>query len=141
MSIIADLPAGTYILRPGFPLSDGAFFPSQPGNIPWQVDVGQEIQAHDLVVLHEIEPLNPAHGLTLATPPDSLFWTAVLGATSYQVRFDRGVLPLTDTNAIEIPETLTISPGLHYWDVLATNDLDEILGATQIRSVFRFSPP
>jgi hypothetical protein len=137
---IANLSTGTYILRPGFPLGDGVFFPNQPGNIPGYVESGHETLAPDLFVLHEIEPLNPAHGHTVGTPPDSLFWTAVPGATYYEVRFDRGVLPLTHTNAIEMPESLPISPGLHYWSVLAANESDEILGATQIKAVFRLLP-
>jgi len=137
---IADLPTGTYILRPGYPLGDGVIFPSQPGDILEYVESGHETQAPDLFVLHEIEPLSPAPGHTVGTPPDSLFWTAVPGASYYEVRFDRGVLPLTNTNAIEIPESLTISPGLHYWSVLAANESHEILGATQIRAVFRLLP-
>jgi len=137
---IANLPTGTYILQPGYPLGDDVFFPSQPGNIPWHVEAGQETQAFDLVVLHEIEPMSPVHGRTVGTPPDSLFWTAVPGATYYEVRFDRGVLPLTNTNAIELPESLIISPGLHFWSVMAVKDQIEVVGATQIQAVFRLNP-
>lgn len=138
---ITNLPTGTYVLRPGYPLGDGIYFPTtQPGNLPGYVEAGHETQAPDLVVLHEIEPLNPANGQTVATPPDSLFWTEVPGATYYEVRFDRGVLPVTETNAIEIPESLTVNPGLHYWNVVAANDQDEVQGSTQIQAVFRYTP-
>jgi hypothetical protein len=138
---IGGLPAGTYLLLPGFPLADGAFFPDQAGNVPVEVTPGQAIDAVDLIVLHEIEPQWPTHGRRLSIPPTTLEWFAVPGATSYEVRFDRGILPPTDTNYIELPDSLEITPGLHYWFVLAINNSQEIIGINQIQSVFRLLPP
>ena len=139
--IIGGLPAGTYILRPGFPLNDGAFFPDQPGNVPQEVGQSQAIDAGDLNVLHEIEPLFPSHGLALVAPPTTLHWTEVPGTTSYEVRFNRGILPPTDTNSIELPESLVITPGLHYWYVLAAKGTGQLIGASQVQAVFRLLEP
>jgi len=138
---IGELPAGTYRLQPGFPLADGAFYPDQAGNVPLEVEPGQAIDAGDLIVLHEIEPQWPGHGRRLNIPPTTLEWFAVSGATSYEVRFDRGILPVTDTNFIELPDSLIITPGLHYWFVLAINSNQEVVGINQIQSVFRLLPP
>jgi len=137
---IADLPGGTYLLQPGFPLADGAFFPGQGGHVPLRVEVGQALDAGDFIMLHEIEPQVPPHGLSLSTAPTTLHWTAVPGAQSYEVRFDRGVLPPTDTNSITLPESLTIDPGLHTWSVLAFNGENHLVGSTQIQAVFRLHP-
>lgn len=138
---IGGLPAGTYRLQPGFPLADGAFFPNQEGNVPLEIEPGQAIDVGDLVVLHEIEPQWPTHGRRMSIPPTTLEWFAVPGATSYEVRFDRGILPATDTNSIELPDSLVITPGLHYWFVLAINNTQEVIGVNQIQSVFRLLPP
>ena len=134
---IGELPAGTYLLQPGFPLADGVFFPNQPGNVPRKVEPGQAVDAGDLIVLHEIEPQWPTHGWRLDIPPTTLEWFAVPGATSYEVSFDRGILPSTETSWIELPESLEITPGLHVWSVFAVNSNSELIGATQIQSVFR----
>jgi hypothetical protein len=138
---IGRLPAGTYLLQPGFLLADGAFFLDLAGNVQMKIEAGQAVDAGDLIVLHEIEPQAPAHGLALDTTPTSLDWTPVPGAKFYEVRFDRGVLPLTDTNSIELPESLLISPGLHVWYVRAGNEDGELVGAMQIQAKFRLLPP
>ncbi len=137
---IPNLPAGTYLLQPGFPLADGAYYPGQTGNVPLKVEAGQVIDTGDLIVLHEIEPQAPPHGFALDASPTSLHWTAVPGAKYYEVRFDRGVLPLTFTNSIELPESFIIRPGLHVWYVLAGNEEDELVGVMQIQAVFRLLP-
>jgi hypothetical protein len=134
---IGELPAGTYVLQPGFPLADGAFFPNQSGNVPRKVDPGQAIDAGDLMVLHEINPHSPSHGRELTIPPTFLDWTDVPGAKSYEVHFDRGILPPTKTSRIDLPESLVISPGLHDWSVFAVNENSELIGTTQIQSIFR----
>ncbi len=134
---IAGLPAGVYLLRPGYQLGDGVFFPSQAGNMPWQVNQSEEVRVDDLVVLHEITPVNPGHGHTVYARPDSLFWTPVPGATSYEVSIDGTTLPWATTNAIEVPQSLLLNPGLHYWTVLAIKDQSEVVGATELQPIFR----
>jgi hypothetical protein len=138
---ISGLPAGVYLLRPGYLLNDGAFFPSQAGNIPRQVNQGEDILADDLVVLHEITAVYPPHGFRTSARPDSLFWTSVFGATNYEVSIDGTTLPWATTNALEIPESVLINPGLHFWTVLAIKDQSEIVGATQLQPLFRYAPP
>ena len=138
---IGELPAGTFYLQPGFPLADGTFYPNQPGNIPRKVDPGQAVDVGDLIVLHEIEPRWPTHGRRLSIPTTYLDWTDVPGAKSYEVRFDRGILPLADISWIDLPESLVITPGLHVWSVLAIDSKSEIIGATQIQAVFRQMEP
>jgi hypothetical protein len=138
---ISELPAGTYLLHPGFPLADGAFFPNQSGNVPRKVEPGQAVDAGDLTVLHEIEPQAPHHGQWLSIPPTYLDWNDVPGAKSYEVHFDRGILPPTETSWIDLPESLVISPGLHVWSVFAVNNNSELIGTTQIQSVFRLLEP
>ncbi len=133
---IGELPAGTYYLQPGFALADGTFYPDQPGNVPRKVDSGQAIDVGDLIVLHEIEPQYPAHG-HWSIDPTFLDWTDVPGAQSYEVHFDGGVLPSTETSWTELPESLVISPGLHVWSVFAVNDKSELIGTNQIEAVFR----
>ena len=134
---INGLPAGTYLLQPGYTLADGAFFPNQSGNVPRKVEPGQAVDAGDLIVLHEIEPQSPGHGGWQSIPPTYLDWTDVPGAKSYEVHFDRGILPLTETSRIDLPESLVISPGLHVWSVFAVNDKSDLIGATQVQAVFR----
>lgn len=134
---IGELPAGTFLLQPGFPLADGVFFPKQPGNVPRKVEPGQAIDAGDLIVLHEIEPQSPGHGQWRNIPPTFLDWTDVPGAKTYEVHFDGVILPQTETSWIDLPESLVISPGLHVWSVFAANKKSELLGATQIQAVFR----
>ena len=139
---ISDLPAGTYILQPGFPLADGVFFPNQTGNVPRKVDPGQAVDAGDLIVLHEIKPQWPSHGRHLTNPPTYLDWTDVPGAKSYEVHFDRGILPRAKTSRIDLPDSLVITPGLHLWSVFAVNENSELIGTTQIQAIFRqLEPP
>lgn len=137
---ISGLPVGVYLLRPGYLLNDGAFFPSQPGNTPYQVNQGQEVRAEDLIILHEITAIFPPHGFDYFTMPDSLTWTPVPGATNYEVNLNGTTLPWTSTNAVEIPESILINPGLHYWTVLAIKNQSEIVGATQLQPLFRYAP-
>ena len=137
---ISGLPAGTYFLQPGFPVGDGAFFPNQPGIELVELSAGQSVEVTDLIVLHEITPTAPLQGAMVTTPPDSLHWTPVPGATTYEVRFDRGVLPVTYTNAIELPADLVTNSDRHLWFVLAYDDFGEILGASQISARFIYSP-
>lgn len=134
---IGNLPAGSFVLHPGFLLADGAFFPAQPNNRAWQVAAGQEVEVPDLTVLYEIEFWSPSQGLTLGAPPDSLHWSPVAGTATYEAYLDGEVLPVTTTNAAGIPLDWVIAPGLHYWTVLARDSANEIIGVPQIRSSFR----
>ena len=135
--IFGQLPSGTYLLQPGFALGDGVFFPPQPGSNNIRIEDRQVFDVGNLTILHEIEPRDPPHGATLSSPPTTLSWTAVPGAATYEVRFDRGVLPPTTTNSINLPESLVITPGLHSWFVLAHNEPGDLVGVTQIQLVFR----
>ena len=139
--IFGQMPPGTYILQPGFALGDGVFFPPQAGNVPVKIEDGTVFDMGNLTILHEIEPCDPLHGKSLPAPPTSLSWTPVPGAATYEVRFDRGILPPTTTNSIDLPESLVITPGLHSWYVLAHNESDILIGVTQIQQVFRLLPP
>ncbi|MEN8007579.1 MAG: hypothetical protein ABFS42_11225 [Candidatus Krumholzibacteriota bacterium] len=139
--IFGHVPPGTYIIQPGFALGDGVFYTPQPGNPPITIVGNQVFNVGTLNILHEIEPRDPPHGQVLPTPPTSLSWTAVPGATTYEVRFDRGVLPLTTTNSIDLPESLVISEGLHVWYVRALDKEGALVGFSQIQSIFRLLPP
>ena len=139
--IFGQVPPGTYLLQPGYPLGDGVYFPFQPGSVNITIEDQQVFDVGNLNILHEIEPRDPPHGTALSEPPLSLTWTAVPGAAAYQVRFDRGVLPETKTNSIELPESLIITPGLHKWYVLAFNKEGDWIGLNQIQSIFRLLLP
>ncbi len=133
-----QLPLGTYILQPGFALGDEVYYPPQPGNPPLVIKDRQVVNAGTLNILHEIEPVGPPHGATLPQPPPTLSWTAVPAAVTYEVRFDRGILPPTNTNSIDLPGA---SAGTHYWSVRAFNKAGNLIGISQIQSIFRILPP
>lgn len=137
---IEKLPTGSYTVQPGFPLADGALFPNPLGHVPLKVEADRTSAAGDLIVMHEISPQWPVRGMTLISPPTTLQWTKVPGAVSYQVSFDRKFLAATDTNGIDLPELLVISPGLHGWSVGAFNEKDELLGFMQVSPLFRLLP-
>ena len=137
--LFGQLPPGTYALQYGFALGDGVFFPSQPGIAPVNIEDRDVVDVGTLDILHEIEPVDPPHGAVLSVPPTTLSWTPAPGVTSYEVRIDSEVLPKTDTNSITLPESLILSPGLHYWYVRAHNESNQFLGGTEIPAVFRLS--
>jgi len=137
---IDRLPAGTYILQPGYPLADDAFFPDQPNNRPYTVEARQQVTAEDLEIWHEIVPWTPPHGIWLGAAPDSLTWSPVPGAATYEVRLNGGVLPKTTTNSAPIPPTMDLAPGLHYWTVVAFAKSGAPVAATQIQYSFRIKP-
>lgn len=138
---ISGLPAGIYIVQPGYPLADGAFFHSQINNIWWQVGQGESVDVGSLNVLHEIEPEIPTHGIAIDGAPEALQWTAVPNAVMYQVHLDRHIFPDIPTNSFQLPDGVFLEPGLHYWFVTALDDSGAPLGATQIQAVFRIREP
>lgn len=138
---ITGLPAGTYVLQPGYAVGDGALFINQPNIEMMEVSQGQALLAKDLIVIHEITPVSPVQGAQVSTLPDSLHWTPVPGAVSYEIQFDSALLPATETNSARLPNDPAIEVGRHNWLVAAYGPNSEFLGTTQTGSRFYYYPP
>jgi hypothetical protein len=135
--LFGQLPPGTYLIHPGYALGDSVVYAYEAGSPPVKVEDRDVINVGTLNIWHEIEPVNPPHGAILSSPPTTLSWTEVPGALSYQVRLDGEALPLTTTNSLTLPESLTITPGLHNGWVMASVESGGLGGVTEIQSVFR----
>ncbi|MBK7769144.1 MAG: hypothetical protein IPI48_01050 [bacterium] len=134
----SGLPAGAYVVHPGFLVGDGAWF---GGGAP-AVDLapGGAGDAGDLVVLHEIAP---ACGNPHVAWPDSMVtfrWTPVPGAARYGWFLDGDLLAesavesvTVNLNALE-PD---LAPGLHAWQASAVDAADQAVGVMQNDAWFR----
>jgi hypothetical protein len=138
---IEGLPAGGYIVQPGYLVGDGAVFPIPPGFQAFVVRPDEETDAGDLSVLHEIRPIQPYEGAFLGFQPKILIWTAVPGAEEYEVRLDRGVLARVEVSQFYIPQDMEIWPGLHTWEVGAFAKGDSLIGFSQVPFQFRIEEP
>jgi hypothetical protein len=131
------LPAGVYHVHPGFLPDDGFTFLDQEGNVGRQVLSDQVNQTGDLWLVHEIFLHWPTSGTEVN--PDllgPLQWASVSGAASYDVFLDRGYLGNTTETTMPLPEDFPLTPGLHYWRVVAYDTEDHIVGALDRPGVF-----
>ena len=137
------LPAGRYLVHPGFGPHDGFRYPDQPGNVPRTVVPGQETDCGDLAVLHEVELAYPPNGWEYFGPQwvPPLAWTAVPGARRYAVYLDQGLLARVDTTSVPVPGDWEPAPGLHSWFVEALDDQDSTVGATEVGGYFFIVEP
>lgn len=133
---LAGLLPGRYVLHPGYLVGDGAVFPDQPGNRPWDVGAGGTVDAGDLTLLREIDPVEPAHGGLAGAVPTRLVWSAVPGAAEYQVVLDGEDLAAIQTPAYDLPDTLTIAAGWHWWGVTARDAGGAAVGVMQVPAWF-----
>ncbi len=131
------LPAGTFLLHPGYLLHDGFFYPNQPGNTPRLVEPGQTTDVGDLILFREITPYHPAGGIRLAEAPRELSWSAVPDATTYRAALDGFGLAPVGESRLTLPDSLDIGPGLHSWVVSAYDADDQPLGTVQTEALFR----
>jgi hypothetical protein len=134
---ITGLPAGRYVLHPGFLLYDGFFFSDQPAAVPHTVLTGQETAAGDLLVLHEIEPLFPYAGMSMSEVPPELIWTPVPDAAGYLVQLDQQEFSVIGASSFTLPGDLTLEPGSHWWGVVAVDEQENPVGSTQVPAVFK----
>lgn len=128
--VFADLPAGRYVLVPGYGPGDQAWFYDQAANTPRTVAPGQDVDAGDYAVVWEIDAWTPADGAVLrADTPVSFAWSPVPGATSYTISLD-GSDPVRTAEPAWRPEGDAVLPvGAHAWGVMAFGPGDEGLGA------------
>ncbi|MBK6734963.1 MAG: carboxypeptidase regulatory-like domain-containing protein [bacterium] len=139
----SGLPAGAYVVHPGFLVGDGAWF---GGGAP-AVDLapGGAGDAGDLVVLHEIAPAcgNPQ----FVAWPDSMVtfrWTPVPGAARYGWFLDGDLLAESAVESVTVNLSALapgLAPGLHAWQASAVDAADQAVGVMQNDAWFRREAP
>ncbi len=133
------LPAGSYIVHPGFLVGDGAWF---GGGAP-AVDLapGGAADAGDLVVLHEIAPVfgNP-HDMAWADSMVTFRWTPVPGAARYGWFLDGELLAESAVETVTV-NLSALAPGLHAWQASAVDASDLAVGVMQNDAWFRRESP
>jgi len=131
------LPAGEYVVHPGFQMFDGVLFLSQPGARPRTVANEQTTVVPDLVVLDEIVPF-VADNATFqrSAAVIRLDWTPVNGATAYTVVINGTEIAQPGDHYLNWPIPPVMAAGWHYWGVIAKSDDERVLGATQRESWF-----
>jgi hypothetical protein len=133
------LPAGAYVVHPGFLVGDGAWF---GGGAP-AVDLapGGAGDAGDLVVLHEIAPVfgNPHDG-AWADSMVTFRWTPVPGAARYGWFLDGELLAESAVETVTV-NLSALAPGLHAWQASAVDAADLAVGVMQNDAWFRREVP
>ncbi|MBK7672145.1 MAG: hypothetical protein IPJ24_12325 [bacterium] len=131
----SGLPAGAYVVHPGFLVGDGAWF---GGGAP-AVDLasGGAGDAGDLVVLHEIAPVfgNP-HDVAWADSMVTFRWTPVPGAARYGWFLDGELLAESAVETVTV-NLSALAPGLHAWQASAVDAADLAVGVMQNDAWFR----
>jgi len=135
----SGLPAGAYVVHPGFLVGDGAWF---GGGAP-AVDLapGGAGDAGDLVVLHEIAPVfgNP-HDVAWADSIVTFRWTPVPGAARYGWFLDGELLAESAVETVTV-NLSALAPGLHAWQASAVDAADLAVGVMQNDAWFRREVP
>lgn len=128
--VFADLPAGSYLVAPGYLPADAAWYPDQPANVPHAVAPGEVTDAGDFHVLWEIRAERPASGAVVTRDLRGFRWSPVPGAGAYFVALDGGEPAATTEPSWSLAPGDTLTPGGHVWRVYAVGAADEPLGTT-----------
>ncbi|MFN2371332.1 MAG: hypothetical protein ABR506_09280 [Candidatus Krumholzibacteriia bacterium] len=126
--VCTDLPAGDYLVDPGYLPRDGAWYPDQPANVPRTVAPGAVTDAGNYRVLWEIAAEWPQDGAVATRALREFRWSPVPGAGAYAVTVDRGAPVVTTGPAWSLAPGDTLGPGGHVWQVYALGAADEAIG-------------
>ncbi|MFO7654275.1 MAG: carboxypeptidase-like regulatory domain-containing protein [Candidatus Krumholzibacteriia bacterium] len=129
----SDLPAGGYVVYPGFRPQDGWVFPGQPAARVYAVTGDEPTVTDELRVLREVRPLAPLGRVPAA---ERFVWTAVAVADSYVVFLDGDEIGRTAALELQAPEAAS-APGWHAWDVVAFTAAAGTIGVTETPGRFR----
>jgi len=113
------LPAGRYMLHPGFLPGDGAYYPDQAANFPRVVEIDAETDAGDLLLVWELEPLSPPSGARVPADTPDFRWGAAPDAASYDFYLDRRATVTVGEPRYVLPDGESLAPGNHAWSVIA----------------------
>jgi hypothetical protein len=92
------------------------------------------------MLLEEIDPLDPAQGRIAGAVPSRLVWSAVPEAAEYQVVLDGEAMAATQASAYDLPDTLTLAAGWHWWGVTARDAGGAAVGVMQVPAWFTATP-
>ena len=127
--VFADLPAGRYVLHPGFRSGDAAWYPDQPANVPHTVAADAETDAGDFQVLWELSAQSPGDGAVVTRAQRTFRWWSWSAAVAYDVYLDRREPVRVGTTAWSLADGDTLAPGIHVWQVLAYDADDQLVGS------------
>lgn len=126
--VFADLPAGRYVLHPGFRSGDAAWYPDQPANVPYTVAAQAETDAGDFQVLWELSVQEPGDGEVVTRAQRTFRWWSWSEAVAYDLTLDRGAPVRVTEPAWSLADGDTLAPGIHVWQVLAYDARDQLVG-------------
>lgn len=112
---VSGVPAGFYMVHPGFPRDDGYVFLPVSGSAGLvEVRPGGENDAGDVPVLRAISPRRPLPGEALPDTLPELAWAAVAEADSYVVVIDGHREGTTATATWQVPDDAPLAVGAHF---------------------------
>ncbi len=130
--VFTDLPAGAYVVHPGFRRGDAAWYPDQPANVPRTVTAGEVTDAGDYQVLWELEAQSPRDGDVVTRDLREFRWTsyswAGLAPGGWVFTLDRGAPRYTAVPGWRLAPGDTLLPGHHVWTVEALGPDDAPIG-------------
>ena len=127
--VFDDLPAGRYVLQPGFRGGDSVWYPDQPANVPHTVAADAETDAGDFQVIWQLTAVEPGDGEVVTRARRSFRWWSWSGAVAYDVFLDRREPVRVESTAWSLADGDTLAPGIHVWQVLAYDADDQLIGS------------
>jgi len=136
--VFTDIPAGTYVIHPGFLPEDGAWFPDQPANVLRSVHPDSTTDAGDYQVVWEMEAESPRNGAVEDRSLRTFDWSPVAGASTYGVTIDRAAPVFVTGSSLTLAPGDTLASGAHVWQVAAFADAaaDTIIGTFGAQAEF-----